>query len=79
MRTVSDNSLVNFFRNLDADGISLNSPPLDTPVSGGDKLSWSHIAAQALHYIYYFKPEQVTAKLSKWLEDPDVQDSYYKK
>ena len=27
------------FRNLDSDDVSLNSPPLDTPVSGGDKPS----------------------------------------
>ena len=79
LRTLSDDSLVKVFRNLDADGVSRNSPPLDTPVSGGDKPSWSHIAAQAPHYIYYFKPEQVTAKLSKWLEELGVQDSYYKK
>ena len=78
LRTLSDDSLVKVFRNLDADGVSLNSPPLDMPISGGDKLSWSHIAAQALHYIYYFKPEQVTAKPSKWLEDPGFQESYYK-
>ena len=64
---------------LDADDVSLDSPPLDTPVSGGDKPSWSHIAAQALHYISYFAPEQLTTKLSKWLEDPGVQDSHYKK
>ena len=63
---------------LDADGVSLDSPPLDTPVSGGDKPSWSRIATQALHYIYYFAPEQLTTKLSKWLEDPGVQGSYYK-
>ena len=74
-----DDSLVKGFRNHDADGFSLNSLPLDTPVSGRDKPSWSHIAAQALHDIYYFKPEQATEKLSKWLEDPGVQDSYYKK
>ena len=64
---------------LDNDGVSLNSPPLDTPVSGGDKPSWSRIASQALHYVYYFTPEQVTEKLSKWLEDPGVQEPYYKK
>ena len=79
LRTLSDDSLVNGFRMLDADGVSLNSLPLDTPVSGGDKPSWSRIASQALHYVYYFAPEQPTTKLSKWLEDPSVQDSYYKK
>ena len=48
-------------------------------VSGGDKPSWSRIAAKALHYISYFAPEQLTTKLSKWLEDPGVRGSYYKK
>ena len=79
LRTLPDHSLVNVFRMLDADGVSVNSPPLDTPVSGGDKPSWSHIAAQALHYISYFAPEQLTTKLSKKLEDPGVQDSHHKK
>ena len=79
-RTLSDDSLVNVFRMLDADGFfSVNPPPLDTPVSGGDKPSWPHIAAQALHYISYFVPDQLTTKLSKWLEDPGVQGSYHKK
>ena len=79
IRTLSVDSLVKVFRNLDADGVSLNSPSLDTPVSGEDKPSWSQIASQAPHYIYYFKPEQVTAKLNEWLVDPGVQDSFYKK
>ena len=39
LRTLSDDTLVKVFRNLNADGVSLNSPPLDTPVSGGDKPS----------------------------------------
>ena len=65
LRTLSDDSLVNVFRMLDADGVSLNSPPLDTPVSGGDKPSWSRTASQALHYVYYFAPEQLTTQLSK--------------
>ena len=79
LRTLSDDSFANVFRNLNADGASLDSPPLDTPISGGSKPFWSQTAAQALHYIYYFKPGQATAKLSKWLEDPGGQDSYYKK
>ena len=45
LRTLPDDSLVNVFRMLDADGVSVNSPPLGTPVSGGDVPSWSHIAA----------------------------------
>ena len=79
LRTLSGDSLVETFRNLDAGSVPLSSPSLDTPVSGGDKPSWSQIASQAPHYIYYFKPEQVTAKLNEWLVDPGVQDSFYKK
>ena len=79
LRTLPDDSLVKVFRMLDAEGVSVNSLPLDTPVSGGDNPSWSRIASQALHYVSYFAPEQVTAKLSKWMEDPGVQNSYYKK
>ena len=79
LRTLSDDSLVEVFLNLDADGVPLSSPSLDTPVSGGDKPSWSQIASQALHHIYYFKPEQVAAKLNGWLVDPSVHDYFYKK
>jgi hypothetical protein len=79
LRTLSDDSLVKILGMIDADGASVDSPTLDTPVSGGDKPYWSGIASQALHYVSYFAPEQVTAKLSKWIEDPGVQDSFYKK
>ena len=60
LRTLPDDSLVKVLRMIDADGVSVNSPTLDTPVSGGDKPSWSRIASQALHYVYYFAPEQLT-------------------
>ena len=39
LRTLSDDSLLTVFCNLDIDGVTLSSPYLDTPVSGGDKPS----------------------------------------
>ena len=79
LRTLSDDSLLQVLRMVDADDASTESPTLDTPVSGGDRPSWSRIASQDLHCVAYFAPAQATAKLSKWIEDPGVQDSFYKK